>query len=321
MSTELDIFQQGGAVATKHRRDDGFTNNVGGSTITSRSISIVNNKFRQMVNGKEINKTSEPHIDVVIVNAAPAVNRMFYGATYDPKAQKRTPPKCWSHDSQVPDENSTEKQASKCSECPQNIAGSGPGSTKACRFHRYIAVVLADDIDGDVYRVKLSATSVFGNGTPERRPFHEYRDYLVANGEGLGSVVSRMIVGEDTSNIGFRAIARLSDEEFERCRAKTDTEEAIRAITLSVSATRDDNGEEFSSAPASAPAPAPRPAVRQPIPQEAEIIEEEDEEDDIPEPVVRNKAKPAPTAPATTSMPTKLDGGDVSLDDLVADWQ
>jgi len=318
MSTDLDIFQQGGAVATKNRRDDGFTNNVGGSSITSRSISIVNNKFRQMVNGKEINKTSEPYIDVVIVNAAPSVNRMFYGATYDPKAQKRTPPKCWSHDSQVPDAKASEVQATKCSDCPQNIAGSGPGTTKACRFHRYIAVVLADDIDGDVYRVKLSATSVFGNGTPERRPFHEYRDYLVANGEGLGSVVSRMIVGEDTSNIGFRAIARLSDEEFMRCRLKTETEEAVRAITLSVSATRDDDGEEFSSS--AAPAPAPRPAERQPIPQPAPVEEVEDDEDDIPVPEVRNKAKPAPTAPATTSMPTKLDGGDVSLDDLVADW-
>lgn len=307
MSTDLDIFQQGStAVATTNRRDDGFTSTIGGTSITSKSISIINNKFRLMVNGKEISKTDQGFIDVVVVNAAPTVNRMFYGETYDPKAQKRTPPKCWSHDSQVPDAESREKQADKCADCPQNIAGSGPGKTKACRFHRYIAVVLADDLHGDIYRVKLSATSVFGNGTADRRPFHEYRDYLVANGEGLGSVVSRMIVGEDTSNIGFRAIARLSDEEFDICRSRTSSEDAVRAITLSVATDRDDNGEEF------APAPAPRPATREPIPQT--VVEE----DNIPEPVVRS-AKPAPTTAAPTPAP-KVDAGDISLDDLVADW-
>lgn len=307
MSTYLDIFQQGStAVATTNRRDDGFTSTIGGTSITSKSISIINNKFRLMVNGKEISKTDQGFIDVVVVNAAPTVNRMFYGETYDPKAQKRTPPKCWSHDSQVPDAESREKQADKCADCPQNIAGSGPGKTKACRFHRYIAVVLADDLHGDIYRVKLSATSVFGNGTADRRPFHEYRDYLVANGEGLGSVVSRMIVGEDTSNIGFRAIARLSDEEFDICRSRTSSEDAVRAITLSVATDRDDNGEEF------APAPAPRPATREPIPQT--VVEE----DNIPEPVVRS-AKPAPTTAAPTPAP-KVDAGDISLDDLVADW-
>jgi hypothetical protein len=262
-----------------------------------------------MVNGKEISKTDQGFIDVVIVNAAPSVNRMFYAETFDPKAQKRTPPKCWSHDSQTPDPQSREKQADKCSDCPQNIAGSGPGKTKACRFHRYIAVVLADDLHGDIYRVKLSATSVFGNGNNDRRPFHEYRDYLVANGEGLGSVVSRMIVGEDTSNIGFKAVARLSDDEFDTCRARTQEEEAVRAITLSVATDRDEHGEEFAPVPQA----APRPATRQPI-------VEEPVEEAIPEPVKRSaaEAKPAPTPPAPP--PAKVDSGDVSLDDLVADW-
>lgn len=308
MSTDLDIFQQGGAVAVRNRRDDGFTSTVGGSSITSKSIVIVNNKLRLMVNGKEISKSDQGFIDVVIVNAAPTVNRMFFGDQFDPKAQKHSPPKCWSHDSQVPDPNSREKQADKCVDCPQNIAGSGPGKTKACRFHRYIAVVLSDDLHGDIYRVKLSATSVFGNGNNDRRPFHEYRDYLVANGEGLGSVVSRMIVGEDTSNLGFKAVARLSDDEFDVCRSRTQEEEAVRAITLTVASDRDENGEEFEQAVK----PAPRPATRQPI-------VEEPEEEFIPEPVVRS-AKPAPTTTAPKPAPIKVDSGDVSLDDLVADW-
>ena len=308
MSTDLDIFQQGGtAVSTRNRRDDGFTNNIG-STITSRSISIVNNKFRLMVNGKEISKTDQGFIDVVIVNAAPDVNRMYYSESYDPKAQKRPLPQCWSHDSRTPDPQARNKQADTCAACPQNIAGSGPGKTKACRFHRYIAVVLADDLNGDIYRVKLSATSVFGDGTDARRPFNAYRDYLVANNEGLGSVVSRVTAGEDTSNMGFKAIARLTDEEMDICAAKRQTEEAVRAITLSVASDKhDEDGNEFSPS-----TPAPRPATREPI-------VDNEAEDIIPEPVKRSAVEPKP-APVPPPAPTKIDSGDVSLDDLVADW-
>ena len=70
MSTELDVFAQGGAVATTSGRDDGFTGNISGSSITSKRISIRNNIFRLMVNGKEIDKSEERHLDVVIVNAS-----------------------------------------------------------------------------------------------------------------------------------------------------------------------------------------------------------------------------------------------------------
>lgn len=310
MSTELDIFQQGGrVVSARNRSDDGFTNRVGGNTITPKSITIINNNFRLMVNGKEISKASQGFIDVVIVDVAPAVNRMFYAASYDPKAQKHEGPKCWSHDSQTPDAKSREKQSETCVSCPQNIGGSGPGTTKACRFHRYIAVVLADDLEGDIYRVKLSATSVFGAGNSERRPFHEYKAHLVANNEGLSSVVSRMIVGVDTSNIGFRAVAALTDEEMDICRARTGTVDAVRAITLSVSSsTHDEDGVAFATPT------APRLPTREPI-VEAAVTEAEEV---VPEPTKR-ASEPKPTPPVAPA--PKGDEGDISLDDLVDDWQ
>lgn len=315
MSTELDIFQQGGAVATNTRRDDGFTSSLGASSINSKSIGLVNNKFRMVVNGKEIMKTDQPYLDVIIVNAAPDVNRIYYSGTYDPKAQKREPPQCWSHDSRVPADDVLNKQAETCESCPQNIKGSGPGTTKACRFHRYIAVVLANDPKGDIYRVKLSATSVFGSGTDTRRPFNEYREYLVANGEALGTVVSRMIAGEDTSNIGFRAVGRLTDEQLAYLKTRSQSEDAKRAITLTVATDKhDEDGVEFATP---TPAPAPAPAQAAPAPKPAPAATEP--EDDIPEPVKRD-AKPAPTTAAPTPAPKAADVGDVSLDDLVADW-
>jgi len=301
MSTELDIFSSGTALAQTSKRDDGFTNKVAGSTITNKTIGIINNKFRLMVNGKEISRTDQPHLDVVIVNSCEHVHRMYYKDQYDPKALKKAPPLCWTDNSITPHPKAAHKQSDNCQTCPQNIKGSGPGNTKACRYSRNVAVVLANDIAGDVYKVKLSATSIFGSGNTERHPFHEYKDYLVANNEGLMTVVSRMLVGEDTSNIGFRPVGRLDDAQFEICKQKSQSEEALRAISLTVATDKtDEDGVEFEQ-----PTPKAEPVV-------AKV------EDDIAEPVKRN-AEPEPT-PAPKPATPKIDQGDVSLDDLVSDW-
>jgi len=301
MSTELDIFTQSTGVVEHAKRDDGFSSNVTASTITSKSITIQNNSFVMKVNGKEMSRTDQKHLDVVIVNISPAVHRQYYKEQYDPKAQKRKPPTCWTHDSQSPAPEVVEKQSVSCTNCPQNIAGSGPGTSKACRFSRNIAVVLASDMAGEVYRVKLSATSIFGDGVPERRPLHFYNDYLKANGESLGTVISRMTVGTDTSNIGFKAIGRLTDEQFNIAQQKSHTEDAKRAIVLTVATDKtDEDGVEFEQKP-----------IQRPVAQPAPV-------DNIPEPVVRD-SKPA-AEPTPASKP-KIDQGDISLDDLVADWE
>jgi hypothetical protein len=298
MSTDIDVFGSN-AVSTTTRRDDGFTANITGSSVTAKRISIRGSKFRLMVNGKEIEKSNQDALDVVIVNASPHVHRLFYAKAYTP-GEKMPPPSCWSSDSQAPDQAVPEPQATTCLACPQNIKGSGPSGTKACRFSRRIAVVRADDINGDVYQMTLPAQSIFGNGTKDRKPLHEYTDYVRANGQNLMSVVSRVSFDEDSSStkIGFKPIRVLNDEEYAVCSAKSTSEEAKRAISLSVNVNKDEDGEEFES------------KKQQPIqrPQVAKV------EDEIPEPTVRASDKPTPS-PAP-----KADQGDVSLDDLVSDW-
>lgn len=303
MSTELDIFSQGStAVAHRNRRDDGFTANITGSSVTAKRISIRGSKFRLMVNGKEVEKSNQDALDVVIVNASPHVHRMYFSKAYTP-GEKMPPPTCWTSDSQKPDDAVVEKQADSCLACPQNIKGSGANGTKACRFSRRIAVVRADDLNGDVYQMTLPSQSIFGTGPKERKPLHEYTDYVKANGENLMSVVSRVSFDEDSSStkIGFKAIRVLTDDEWEICKAKSTSEEALRAITLSVSVNSEDDGEEFEQKKQQ---PIQRPQVTTPA-----------EPDNIPEPTVRAEEKPQPK-PATP----KADQGDVSLDDLVSDW-
>lgn len=328
MSNEVDIFQQGStAVSTASRRDDGFTNNITASSTTAKRISIRGGLFRLMVNGKELDHTDQRHMDVVIVNASPAVHRTFYAGNYN-ATQKAPPPVCWSSDSVSPDATVPEPQAKDCASCPQNIKGSGANGSKACRFSRRIAVVQADqDANGafhlkdDVFQVTLPAQSIFGNGTTDKRPLHEYTDYVKANGESLMSVITRMAFDTNsaTPRLGFRAVGRISDEQFDRCRGISQSDEAKRAVTLTVATNREEGennaslADQFAAPPPNASRPAaPAQPATQPLPpvQNVEPIQA----DAIPEPTVRSASAPAPVAPA------KVDLGDVSLDDLVGDW-
>jgi len=327
MSNELDIFQQGGAVATVSRRDDGFSGNLSASSTTAKRISIRGGLFRRMVNGNEIDHTDQRHMDVVIVNASPAVHRTFYAGSYN-ASQKAAPPVCWSSDSVSPDATVPEPQARDCASCPQNIKGSGASGSKACRFSRRIAVVLANQdangvyhVDKDVHQVTLPAQSIFGNGTTDKRPLHEYTDYIKANGESLMSVITRMAfdTASATPRLGFRAVGRLSDEQFDSLRPISASDEAKRAVTLTVATNREEGEGNANLADQFAPAPnAPRPAAPvQPIPQQAAPapkVVQEAPAPTIPEPTVQPASAPVQVAPA------KVDLGDVSLDDLVGDW-
>jgi len=302
MSTDLDVFGST-AVATHSRRDDGFTASITGSSSTAKRISIRGSKFRLMVNGKEIEKSNQDALDVVIVNASPHVHRMYFSKSYV-AGEKMPPPSCWSSDSQAPDPAVPDAQATSCLACPQNIKGSGPSGTKACRFSRRIAVVRADDMNGDIYQMTLPAQSIFGNGTKDRKPLHEYTDYVRANGQNLMSVISRVSFDEDSSStkIGFKPIRVLNDEEYAVCSAKSTSEEAKRAITLSVNVNKEE-GEEFEQ--------KKQQPIARPVDLPAPMLEE-----DIPEPTVRASEKPTPKPAAAP----KADQGDVSLDDLVSDW-
>lgn len=324
MNNDVDIFQQAStAVATPSRRDDGFTGNITASSSTSKRISIRGGVFRLMVNGKEINHSDQRYMDVVIVNASPAVHRTFYAGAYNMNA-KAAPPVCWSSDSIKPDDSVEKPQGATCATCPQNIKGTGPNGTKACRYSRRIAVVLANQdaagnyvIGDEVYQITLPSKSVFGSGTQDKRPLHEYTDYVRANGENLMSVFTRMSfdTSSATPRLGFKAVGRLDDDQYEVCGKYSLSDEAKRAVILTVSAGDGDSSDEFAKAPTNVPVqPRPAPAfetrvVAEPAPAPAP--------DAIPEPTVRSASKEVPKPAAKVE---KVDGPDVSLDSLIDDW-
>ena len=257
---------------------------AGGAGGGGKRISIKGGVFRLLSNGKEVASIEDRHLDVVIVKAAPKVSRVFYAKTYDSDAV--TGPDCWSPDGEAPSPDSANKQASRCSECPQNIAGSGQGNSRSCRYQHRLAVVLADSVEGDVLQLALPATSIFGDAQGDNRPLQEYARWLAAQDISPETVVTRMKFDtkSESPKLFFKAMRWLSDDEYATVEIKGESPEAKKAITMTVA--KMDN-----VAPAKLEGKPPVKALAKPE------VQEEEEEAPAPAPKAKKAAKPAP-APA-----------------------
>lgn len=210
-----------------------LTGGAGGGN--SKRISIKGGVFRLMADGKEITSIDDRHLDVVIVNAAPKISRTFYAGQYVEGETKG--PDCWSADGDKPDASIEEPQASDCASCPMNVKGSGQGDSKACRFSQRLAVVLANDIQGDVMQLTLAATSIFGKEEGDKRPLQAYARYLAAQSINPETLVTRLRFDTKAAvpKLFFQPVRWLEDDEYAVAVKKGESTESKMAVTMSVS--------------------------------------------------------------------------------------
>jgi hypothetical protein len=279
---------------------------VGGGT---KRISIKGGVFRLYEGGKEIAAIEERYLDVVIVNAAPDISRVFYAKSYDGEASS---PDCWSQDGKTPSADSANPQHNKCDGCPQNIAGSGQNNSRACRFQQHIAVVLANDMEGAVMQLTVPAKSIFGGEDGDNRALQAYARHLGAQNIDPSEVITRMKFDTkvESPKLFFKAMRWLTDDEYPIIQQQGKTSTAIKAVTMSfskptsVAAPLALEGKRPTSKPADdeeAPAPAPKAKKAKPAPLPAE---------DDEEPVVRKEEKKPNAVPKAKS----------ALAEMVDDW-
>lgn len=210
---------------------------VGGG---GKRISIKGGVFRLMSDGKEITSIDDRHLDVVIVNAASKISRTYYEGTYEEGVSKA--PDCWSANGDKPDATADNPQASDCASCPMNVKGSGQGESKACRFSQRLAVVLANDISGDVMQLTLAATSIFGKEEGDKRPLQAYARYLAAQNISPETLVTRLRFDTKAAvpKLFFQPVRWLEDDEFEIVAEKGQSASAKQAVTMTVAKTTTD---------------------------------------------------------------------------------
>jgi hypothetical protein len=293
---------------------------AGGGAASGKRVSIKGGVFRLISAGKEIAAVDERFLDVVIVKAAPKVARVFYAAKYDKDATAAAPD-CQSNDGDTPDPKSRNKQSDTCASCDQNVAGSGNGNSRACRYQQRLAVTLANNIEGDVMQLSLPATSIFGKEDGDNRPLQAYARWLVAQGVDPSTVVTRMKfdTASESPKLFFKAMRWLTDEEFAQATTQGETADAKKAITM------DAAGMDMGKPADALKGTAPSKAKAAPVPE----VEEEDEAP-APAPKAKAKAKPAPVVEdeedeepvvkkAAAAKPTAVPGKK-ALADVVADW-
>ena len=298
--SEVDFFKGGLPTYLRGAGADDVTNALAGeSSGGMRRISLKGKEFREMIGGKEYRVSEDRSMNVVIIKAAPKVSRTYFEGTYSEGEAKA--PVCWSSDSQRPDEAVKNKQSNTCLNCPQNIKGSGQGESRACRFSQRLAVLIEGEIDREeVYQLVLPSTSIFGDGEKGKLPLRAYAEFLKLKDAPMSGVITEMKFdsGSAVPKLFFRPIRPVTEEEWEVIQRLKDSDDAKKAIELTVS--QADNVQE--KAPA-----APKPAAIA-APKPTPVEEPEEEEEVIEEP---KKAAPKKAAPAAESS---------SLEDLIGEW-
>lgn len=259
--------------------DDNLTGGSGG--IKSHRISLRGGRFRELVNGEQVNVKSDGFLNVVVINAA-KLSRTYYKGAYD--AENPSAPTCWSPDTQTPssDVPKDQMQASRCMDCPQNIKGSGQGESRACRFSQRLAILLEGQM-GTVYQLQLPATSIFGEARDGNMGMQAYAKYLKAHKTPSIAVVTQMSFDEnsDTPKLFFKAVRPLNEDELNQAVSMKDSEDAIKAITLTVSQTdgvqaKRDGAVQEDEVDIREPVPAPKKVAKK-----KEVAAPSDEEADL----------------------------------------
>jgi hypothetical protein len=268
----------------------------GGPNGAGKRLSIKGGKFRLFVDGEQVSVSKFDTMNIVVVNAA-SISRTYYEGAYDPN--NAAPPTCWSADSKVPsaDVPAEQKKANRCADCPMNVKGSGQGDSRACRYNQRLAVTLEGKGD-EVYQLQLPATSIFGDGKNGNMGMQAYAKFLDAHSTPIIAVLTEMRFDEnsETPKLYFKPVRPLTEEELGTAIEVKDSEDAIKAITLTVAQT--DGVKKDSAAGTKNYNPA----------KETIIVDAADEGVEEPKKVAAKKAPPAETRSTA----------DISA--LVADW-
>ena len=286
-----------------------------------KRVSIKGGVFRLLAGGKEIAAIDDRFLDVIVVKAAPKVSRIFYAGSYDKDAAAAAPD-CTSADGDKPDAGVKNKQSSSCATCPQNIAGSGTGQSRACRYQQRLAVVLANNPEGDVLQVTLPATSIFGKEDGDKRPLQAYARAMAAQTPpvNLDSIVTRMKFDTkaESPKLIFAPVRWLTDDEYEIVQTQSASKDAEKAVSSTPAAV------DGVAAPAPLAIEGKRPAAK-PM---GEMMDE-DEAEAMAEVKAKPKAKPkaveveAEEEPEVRKAPAKVESAPAKknkLADIVADW-
>ena len=215
-------------------------------------ISIKSSRFR-IKDGDTETVLNTLELEVVIVGANPRLSKTWYAAKWDPNTEA-TAPNCYSLDGVSPAADAEDPQNDLCASCPKNAWGSAVADNgqqlKACRDHKRLAVVAADDASGPVYLLEVTPAALKG--------LNQYQRELTMRGIPAEVVKTKVSFDSDASfpklKFGFGGFL------------DADTQAVVDGL-FGTPEVLEVTGEATASAPApvAAPAPKPQPVAPKPV--------------------------------------------------------
>tara|TARA_R110002096_G_scaffold284367_4_gene478322 strand:+ start:811 stop:1644 length:834 start_codon:yes stop_codon:yes gene_type:complete len=201
----------------------------------TKRISLRGGVFRKIVGGKEVSTADSAVMNIIIIKMAHNPSRVYYKDSYE--EGKRVSPVCWSNDSKKPDVEVRKPQAKSCHTCPSSVRGSGFGGVgTSCRLSWRVAIVLANDPEGDILELVLPSNSCFGKEEQSKWPFKTYIQMLADNNVSAGRIVTKMQFDPNSSKPRalFSPVEAAEDWVLEAIKDQAENQAAHNAIKLTV---------------------------------------------------------------------------------------
>lgn len=182
-------------------------------------MSIKGKVFRARMSGTETafldptTKTPVPYLDVVLVNASPALSKSYYAKGYT--EGDNDAPNCWSMDGLKPDVSVANKVSASCVNCPMNAFGSriteAGKAAKACQDARRVAVVMPGQLDGAEQMLMLLRIP-----QSSLKNLKNYAELLARNSLEPGACITRLAFDyqEAFPKLLFNFVAPLREDQF-----------------------------------------------------------------------------------------------------------
>ena len=211
----------------------------------TKRISLRGGVFRKIVGGKEVSTADSAVMSIIIIKMAHNPSRVYYKDSYE--EGKRVSPVCWSNDSKKPDEEVRKPQAKSCHTCPNSVRGSGFGGVgTSCRISWRVAIVLANDPEGDILELVLPSNSCFGKEEQGKWPFKTYIQMLANNNVSAGRIVTKMQFDPNSAKPRalFSPVEAAEDWVLEVVKDQAENQAAHNAIKLTVYQIDDEEDKE-----------------------------------------------------------------------------
>ena len=209
-------------------------------------IGMKGSRFRLVVNGQEEAIVEESYLDVIIIDSAPKVQRIYFKDKYSPLTKAL--PTCFSTDGVTPSVDIQIPQSKTCAICPQNEKGSAltddGTKVKACNVYKRFAVILLNDPEHRIFQLDVKSKSMFGPSKPDENKYSgkDYMSKLVNRGTSPSSIVTRIgfNLSDSFPSVLFTASRYITKEEIKFVEEASQKDELVNVLKITANTVAND---------------------------------------------------------------------------------